>query len=358
MSQQKLVLAGVGNVELIDKSSGDIVATSKTLVNSGISFSTTAEDVRGGLANKLLAQYFHDSAMALTLEDALFSLQYLALNVGGTISIGGDAMTSEQVTVATANKITVTETPVDFIGLGTIGWYTKAGSEDWTKITFIGNEASVTGLAVGDVVCVKYIANNASLEQFTVSSAFIPAQCYALLTLPLFRSGTDSQSYSNSSKVGEVQVEIPTFMLSGAQELSLTSSGTATTSLSGNALATFTGDTSCDSEGYYAKLKQIIFGKDEFADVKNIVIADSDIELIQGETQTLEVYAMYGSGTAPKLLDNAKLTFTATGAGATVSNAGVVTASTESTERTTIEVVVTSKPTLSAQCVVTVDSAE
>lgn len=350
----KYVLAGVGNVELIDKSSGEIVATSKTLVNSGISFSTTAEDVRGGLANKLLAQYFHDSAMSLTLEDALFSLEYLALNVGGTISVGGDVMTSEQVTVAVTDKITVTETPASFLNLGTIGWYSVAGSDDWQKITFVGNDATVSGLAVGTTVCVKYMAVNNAIEQFTVSSAFIPSQCYALLTLPLFKSGTDAQSYSNSSKVGEVQVEIPTFMLSGAQEMSLTSAGTATTSLSGNALATFGSGNSCDSEGYYAILKQVIYNKDEYADIKAIVIENSDIELANGETETLKVYALYKGTVAPRLLENSKLTFTSTGDAIASVTGGVVTAHETETGTGTVEVVVTAKPALTASAVVTV----
>ena len=113
---QNYILAGVGTIQLFDKSGGDIVATSKTLTESGISFTVTAEDIRGGLANKLLGQYFHDSGMALTLTDALFNMNYLALNVGGTISVGGDAMTTEQVTTTTANKITVTDTPQDFAG--------------------------------------------------------------------------------------------------------------------------------------------------------------------------------------------------------------------------------------------------
>jgi hypothetical protein len=304
------------------------------------------------LANKLLGQYFHDSGMALTLTDALFNLNYLALNVGGTISVGGDIMTTEQITTTVVNKITVSSTPQDFMGLGTIGWYSIAGKDSWTKISFTDSTASVADLAVGATVCVRYIKTDDTIEQFTVSSAFIPAQCYALLTLPLFKSGTDTGSYSNSSKVGEVQVEIPSFLLGGAQELSLTSSGAATTALSGNALATFTGDEGCDGDGYYAKLKQIILNKTEFDDANIIVIADSSIDLKVGETETMKVYAMYGGNTAPKLIDNSKITFTSSAASATVDSAGVVTAASAGTA--TIEAVVKTKTSLIAKATVTV----
>ena len=352
----KYVLAGVGNVQFIDKSSGEIVITSKTLTSSGMNFTISSEDVRGGLANQLLAKYFHDSALTLSLEDALFNLEYLAVNVGSTITVGTDIMTVEQITTTVANQITVTDTPQKFATIGTIGWYSLPSSDDWTKIEFEGKNATVQNLPANTTVCVKYMKTDASAEEFIVSSAFIPSQCYALLTLPLFKSGTDAQSYSSSSKVGEVQVEIPTFLFDGAQQLSLTSSGVATTSLSGSALATFTGNEGCDADGYYAKLKQIIFNKDEFADVKAIVIADSSLDLTVGETQKLEVYALYGGNVAPKLLDNSKLTFVSSEESyATVDTTGLVTAVAEGAS--TISVNVTTKPALEAKAVATVTSA-
>lgn len=353
----RFVLASVGTVQFFDQSSGDLIVTSKTLVDSGINFSVTAEDIRGGMANALLSQYFHDSAMGLTLTDALFSLEYLALNVGGTIQAGADVLTIEQVTTTEANKITVKETPQNFGNFGVIGWYSLQSEDNWTKIVFNQETktANVADLPQGTTVCVKYTKTDASAEQFTVNSAFIPAQVYGVLTLPLFKSGTDTKQFSNSSKVGEVQVEIPNFIFSGAIDLALTSAGATTTALSGNALATFTGAEGCESNsGYYAKLKQITYNKDEFADVKAIVVADSNVELKSGEKQTLQVYAIYNGIKTPKLIDNAKLTFTSSQSSfATVgAHTGEVEAVTQGTSN--IEVTVTSKPTLVAMAVVTV----
>lgn len=355
----KYILAGVGTVQLHNQSTGDLIVTSKTLTDSGINFSLTAEDIRGGMANKLLGQYFHDSGMGLTLTDALYSMEYLALNVGGTISVGEDIMVTEQVTVTVANKITVSNTPQKFSTVGVIGWYSIAGKDVWNTITFDADTktASVADLPTGTVVCVKYMKTDATAESFTVSSAFIPSQCYALLTLPLFKAGSENvTSYTSSSKVGEVQIEIPNFLLAGSQDLSLTASGASTTALSGNALTTFDGSEGCDGDGYYAKLKQIIFNKDEFADVKSIVIADSDITLESGESQTIQVYAIYGGITAPKLIDNAKITFTMESGKqsvATVTSNGVVNG--VGSGSAYVEAVVTGKPNLIAKGVITVD---
>lgn len=302
--------------------------------------------------------YLHDSAMALTMTDSLFSLHYLSLQTGSLIQAGADVLTIEQVTTAEENKITVKDTPQKFGQFGVIGWYAITGSDDWKTITFDQSTktAEAPDLPRGTTVCVKYTKTDTSAEQFTVSSAFIPAQVYAVLTLPLFKSGTESKQFSNSSKVGEIQVEIPNFMFDGAVDLALTSSGATTTPLSGHALATFTGLEGCDSnDGYYAKLKQITYNKNEFADVKAIVVADANVELKVNEKQTLQVYAIYNGIKAPKLIDNSKLVFVSSSdTYATVDQTGKVEAKAEGSA--TIEVHVKTKQSLQTAAVVTVSA--
>ena len=353
---QMFILAGVGTFEGHAQDTGDLILTSKTLVDSGINFTITEEEVRGGLANAKLGSYFHDSGLALTLTDSLFSLDMLSLQLGSTITVGTDVRIIEQVTVADG-KITVKETPQPFGNFGVIGWASKVGEDSWTTIKFTDatKEANVSGFENGDVVCVKYYKQDVSAEDFVVSSAFIPSQIYGVLTLPLFKAGTEAKSYSSSSKVGEVQIEIPNFLFNGTVDLSLTSSGATTTPLSGNALVTFTGSESCESnEGYYAKLKQITYNKDEFADVKAIAVANGNIEMKVNEKVTLQVYALYSGTKAPRLLDNSKLTFVSkTQVTATVGGTdGIVSALTEGT--TTIEVAVTGHDKLTTSAFVEV----
>lgn len=349
---QKYVIAGVGSAELIDKTSGEKVADANTLVNSGMNFTVTAEDIRGGLANKLLAQYFHDSGLAITLEDALFDLNYIAINTGSTISVGGDVMTTEQVT-STLNTITVTGTPRPFLGLGTIGWYQVVGTTSWTKITFTGSVASLN-IASGETVCVRYVVADTISEQITVSSTFIPDQCYMLLTLPIFKTGLDTTVYSSASRVGEIQVEVPTFQLSGSMDMSLTSSGTTTSSISGNALASTVSGAGCNSDGVYANIKKIIFNQDEFANVLGIVVLGSDVDLAVDDTETLTVLKYYGGKIANSVVDNSKLSFTSTATGVCTAglHTGLLTAISEGSA--TIEIFVTTVPTLTATATVTV----
>ena len=139
-------------------------------------------------------------------------------------------------------------------------------------------------------------------------------------------------------------------------DLSLTASGATTTPLSGNALATFTGLEGCDSnDGYYAYVKQVTYNKDEFADVKAIVVADANVELLANEVQTLQIYAIYSGIKAPKLIDNSKLVFVSSNETyATVDQTGKVEAKAEGSA--TIEIHVKTKQSLQTAAVVTVSA--
>ena len=354
----KFILAGVGRVDMYTQGFTDYIGSSKTLTESGISLAVTEEEVRGGLGNAVLGSYFHDTGLTLNMTDALFSLEYLALNVGGTISVGANVVTMEQLTVGANGVITVTNQPQEFLaGNGYIAFVKKPSDDEdaWKKVTFdTGAKTATTTFAENDVVCVRYCMTNDTARKFTISSTFIPSQISIILTFPLFKAGTEKvTSFTSSSKVGEIQIKIPNFIFNGSQDLSLTASGTSTTALSGKALVTFTGSEGCDDEGYYGEIIEVVFGKDEWDGVRAIAIADANIELLTNETRKLEVYALYSGTVAPKLIDNTKLTFTVTGEGASIDTTGVITAA--STAGTaSVEVVVTGHPTLDSAAVITV----
>jgi hypothetical protein len=352
------IMAGVATVDLLDPSTNALIVTTKTLTESGLNMSVSSEEIRGSTGNVLLGKYYHTSKFDLTLTDPIFDLEYLALNAGSSITSGGDIMKQEEVTVTTANSITVSTTPVELTTLtGIVGWYKLANSttDTWTMCTFNATTktATVTGVTEGSKVCVKYFVSNSASRTFIVSSSYIPATVHAYMRIPLFQSGTTTQSFSSSSQVGEIQVDIPKFQLSGSENLAMKSNGAATTSLSGAALATFDGTQSCNNTGYYAIITENIFNKDTFANVTALAVADGDIDLAVNGTQTLQVYGIYNDGTVPTLLDNSLLTFVSSAAGnATVTSAGVVTGVAQGTAN--IEITVADYANLSTYAVVTV----
>lgn len=344
------ILAGVGTIEAFTQSSTQPtkIFTSKTLQESGISISVTAEDIRGGLSNPLLGRYFHDSILEANITDALFNLQYLALNVGGEVVIGGSSLVTETVT-AGSGTLTVQGTPVAFGTAGTVGWYTPAGQEDWAPLTFEGKVATAT-VTSGTDYCVRYNANDAGIQEFVVPSAIIPSEVHLVMTYPLFAGGTSPEAISTSSQVGELIVDIPRFQFAGNVELSLTSSGAATSNLSGSALASYT-TANCNDMGTYGTVKQKIYGGNWYDDLTTIAVDGGNFSIANGATKKLKVIGIFKNGTG--VLDNSKLTFTSSASStASVSNAGVVTGAT--TGSANITITVTEKTSVATMVGVTV----
>lgn len=303
-------------------------------------------DIRGGLSNPLLGRYFHDSLLESNITDALFDMTYIALNVGGEITVGGDSLITESVTTTTANKVTVTGTPVAFGNAGTIGWMTVEGEDNWQPITFTGKTAEVSGLPSGTNVCVRYNAYDDAMKQFIIPSNVIPSEIHVVMTYPLFAATTDVQSLSTSSKVGELIVDIPRFQFNGSVELSLTSSGAATSNLSGSALAV--NDTiNCSDMGRYGTVKLRTFGGNWYDNLIAMAVDGAEMSMKTGDTKTLKVVGIFQDKgtTLTGVLNNANLTFTSSSSSvASVSTAGVVTAA--GTGTATIEIVATDKPSV------------
>lgn len=351
----KSIIAGVGTVRLVDRVTNEIVAITKTLVDSGFNMGVSVEDITGGSGNFLVGRYYHTSTFGLSLTDCQFDMNYLALNAGSPIVASADVMKTETFTVVATNTITVTSTPVAFPSTtNVIGWYKVAGASDdtWTKITFTGLNATVSGLAIGTTVCVTYYYADASARKFTVPASIVPSTVHAIMTVPLFKSG-ESTSFTSSSQIGEIQVDIPQFQLDGTQDMALTSTGAGQVALSGMALANF--GSGCTVNGYYATLTEVISGKDPLANVVSLAVADGDIDLSATyTTETIKVYGIYNDGTTPSILPNSLFTFVSgTPATATVNSAGLVT-KVAASGTTNISITATTKTSLSTFAVVTV----
>lgn len=327
-------LAGVGRALLIK--GNDLIGVAKTLTDSTFDFAITGEDVRGGAGNALWGKYFHDSALNVTLTDAMFNLQYVAAALGTNVVSGGLSIAEEQV-VSAAGSITVENTPIA-TGGSYIGWYKLPSAEDWSIGTFEGKTMTIPGLPGSTTYCVKYFYYNENARSITIKTQYVPAELHVVIINDLF-NGDIATSSADTTKIGRLITDIPRLQLDGSQNLALTSSGAATVSLSGSALAVGSTD-SCEEDPYYGTMTEEIYGSVWQDNVVALAIADAEIELASAETQTLSVYAVFGSGMAASRKDNSNFTFTATGSSATVDTNGVVTA-TATTGTTTIEVVLT-----------------
>ena len=317
----------------------------KTLTESTFDFSITAEDVRGGQGNGLLGRYFHDSNMQVTLVDAMFDLQYMALSLGVNLESGGLSVKEEELTVGVDGTVTASETPVAFTG-SMIGWYKKPSDTEWSIGTFTGSKMTVSGGSQNDVYCVKYFYINENARSITIKSQYVPAELHVVIMNDLYAGDVGSQS--EATRYGRLITDIPRLQMDGNQTLSLASSSAATINLTGSALAVLSGDT-CEEDPYYGTMTEEIYGAKWQDDVVALAVENSDIELAKSASETLIVRAVFGAGMASQRKDNSNFTFSvvntpaSTATGTNVDTKGVVKAGTQAGVAV-VQVVLTDEP--------------
>ena len=317
-------LAGVGRALLFK--GNDLIGVAKTLTESTFDFSITAEDVRGGQGNGLLGRYFHDSNMQVTLVDAMFDLQYMALSLGVNLESGGLSVKEEELTVGADSTVTASETPVAFNG-SMIGWYKKPSDTEWSIGTFTGSKMAISGASQNDPYCVKYFYINENAKSIKIKSQYVPSELHVVIMNDLYSGDVGSQS--DATRYGRLITDIPRLQMDGNQTLNLTATSAATINLTGSALAVLSGDT-CEDDPYYGTMTEEIYGAKWQDDVVALAVENSDIELAKTESESLIVRAVFGAGMASQRKDNSNFTFSvvsspaSTATGTSVDNKGVV----------------------------------
>lgn len=314
-----------------------LIGVGKTLSDTTFDSSITGEEVRGGPGNLLYGKYFHDSNLTISITDAMFNIEYVAASLGVDVERGGISLYESPKageTVGVGGVITLSETAVAFDG-SIVAWYKKPADDDWIVTTVSENKITIPGASQNDHYCVKYFYQNLNAKSITIKAQYVPKTLHLVLINDLY-SG-EVANVGSASKYGRLITDIPSYQLDGSQNLAWSATSAATVSLNGSALAVDDG-ASCEEDPIYGTMTQEIFGAKWQDDVKAIAIKNADIEMKTGESETLQVYAVFGGSTASRLMDNSNFTFAVEdGTSAKVSVAGVVTPNT-GTGKTVISV--------------------
>lgn len=322
----QVFLASVGVANAFRRIGGKPVHffTAKTLTDSSINLSVSAEEVRGGEGGKLLGQFFHTSTFGLSMTDAMFKLEYIAAQVGSEIINGGYGMVDDNDRVATVtgdqpssgvayapgDKIKLTEKPIALLaGTDPIVWYNVAGSTDYATvepdadgIVTIPGATVIQGANTEPVkYCLHYFADKAAARKVIVNSNFVPEELTIFLTTRLYAG--DASAPETGKPVGTVTIKIPRFQLNGTADIALAMASAATVQLQGNALSY---DDGCEG-GKYAEIVEVL-QISEFDGYTQVVVAADSTDV--GEVP--QVY-LVGERKTPKLLNNAELKFTVPG---------------------------------------------
>lgn len=355
---QNQFLAGVGRALLFD---GDnLIGVAKTLTESTFNFSISNEEIRGGQGNALFGKYFHDSNLSVTLTDAMFKLEYLAANLGVDISMGGLSVyesTSSGEVVRADGSILLTETPT-LINGSLLAWYKKPSDANWSVTTAVqsGSDYIIrpAGAVENDSFCIKYFYQNENARSIIINTQYVPKTIHLVIMNDLFAG--DTADVGSATRYGRIITDIPSFQLDGSQDLNLTATSAATISLTGNALGV-SSEISCEEATYYGTMTEEIFGTSWVDNVIALAIENSDMELTQGDTESIITRVVFGGSVASQRKDNDNFTFAVeSGTSATVSDSGVVTASSTITGDTVISVTLTEKPDVVAYMTVSVSA--
>ena len=283
--------------------------------------------------------------MQVTLVDAMFDLQYMALSLGVNLESGGLSVKEEELAVGADNTVTASETPVAFNG-SMIGWYKKPSDTEWSIGTFTGSKMAVSGGSQNDTYCVKYFYINENARSITIKSQYVPAELHVVIMNDLYSGDVGSQS--DATRYGRLITDIPRLQMDGNQTLNLTATSAATINLTGSALAVLSGD-SCEDDPFYGTMTEEIYGAKWQDDVVALAVENSEIELATTESEALIVRAVFGAGMASQRKDNSNFTFSvattpaSTATGTTVDNKGVVKAGSQAGVAV-IQVVLTGAP--------------
>ena len=249
-----------------------------TMTDSTINISTTAEEIRGGWGNQLLGKIFHDSNFAVNLTEAMWSLDYLAAQIGTEVAKDdGISMETVMGKVAAAGALTLAEgaklkgeiapmfaNATAFCGTGTdalVVWVKDCNDKVYTYTATKGGENTYTFAPVDETnipaegnVCINYPLKHATdCDRIIVNAAYEPAEFSLFLYGKLFAGNGCAKS--KSRKVGQFTIEIPRFQLDGTVDLTMNPSSAATTSLNGSALAY---GCTCGGDPEYAKITVVL----------------------------------------------------------------------------------------------------
>lgn len=209
-------LVSVGNAVGRDASNGNAIFLGKANISSGVTVSTTAQEVRGGIGNGLLYIYYHSRKFDCKIQAATFDKQYLGMNVGSLSQTSMvTAVQTENITLVSGVG-TTTLVPTSDICVFLSDGSTQTITPTYKSFT-VTNGAAQTVAAVYNY---SILAENITVDYVT------PPKLIDLTITAELRDDTNSI-------VSYVQIRVPRYQVAGNYTLNLAANGVATTDLDG-----------------------------------------------------------------------------------------------------------------------------
>lgn len=253
---------------------GMLAFTGTTSLNTSISVSMEDQEITGGKGNKTLYKYKYGRKLAPSIEMAEWNLAYIAANVGSTVFEGlKDVFAVAECVTLTNGVGTLKKTPVGKV-------FVEKADGSTVEITPVSSTITV-GNVNGTVLATYQYSTN--VKRVTIDAESTPF---------VGRLVMSADKHNNKKgKVGEVQIEVPSFQLNGTFDISLEASGTTTTKLEGDALAV--DGASCSDGSVYAYISEIPSVESTVA-VNDLAVTPAVIEIAVNEEKKLNIIGIKG----------------------------------------------------------------
>jgi hypothetical protein len=357
LNNKYLYAKGTCNVVVSDPDTGNIDFQSNKVQTAQLTTSVSMNEIRAGLGNAIAIQLPTDSAVNLELTSADFSMSSRAMQLGSSITYNAAAPKCE-VIVANGTTLTVSGTAVAPQGFSKKIAYVNDGSTNVSTAYEINNSGEVVGFTAtsGNTYKVYYWISNASAQQVTAYSVFSPAIKHVTMQIAVY-STEGTSSASQGSLAGWLYCIIPRMQFKAQADTDGSQTGNATSMLSGTALSydpeaeeSICTDCGLSELAYWVYVPN----GDVTQSIQSLAVVGGGLSLVVGNTAQLPIRFLMNDGTLV-VPDYSLMSYASSGAAATVSASGVVTAA--SAGNVTITATLTADNTKTASVPVTVTAS-
>ncbi len=253
---------------------GMLAFTGTTSLNTSLTVSMEDQEIVGGKGNKTLYKYKYGRKLAPSIEMAEWKLEYIAANVGSSIFEGmKDVFAVAECVTLTKGVGTLKKTPV-----GKVHVEKEDGS-----IEEVTPEGSTITIGSVDTVVKATYRYNTKVKRVTIDADSTPLVGELILS---------ADKHNNlKGKVGEIQIDVPSFQLNGTFDITLEASGSSTTKLEGDALAV--DSSTCEDGTVYAYISEVETEASTIS-VNEIAATPSVMNLKKNDKKVISVVGLRG----------------------------------------------------------------
>jgi hypothetical protein len=326
----KKFIVSVGEVILRNIATKEIIAIGTTAVDTSFTLTATKTDVRGGVGNSILFSYVSERSFDVSITQASFNKEVLALNAGSLIQTGSiEYLYTECLELSALGGATLSKVPTGNVTI-------ILPTDIKTSVIPSGSDILVPD---GENLTVHATYMTSGTAESVLIGSNTPPSMVELFYTTEVRDDTNVV-------VELMQIYVPKFQLSGNYTMTFNANGVANEAIEGSAMLSSEGG--CGMSGVYARIAWLPVSGVASSSFSLIAAtpSDWDFSVAQGlpQSKQIEVLGIPGDGIRANINITSGCTFAKEAGGdadITISAGGLVTCANTATAGDSAIIVVT-----------------